>query len=307
MKQPTRNKRGSAGSGLMKAGAGLLVVLLILATGSYLYQSWGGPKATLSINTGGGENNGGTPVFSTLQPSVKVQPVDIFNDSIGTGSLTYYVEGTKFSGTAGTAFNVQAGKSYEVLFDDGQHYQSQFTGTGPANGEVQVGVDQFPNGTLSTVFFNSAGTAATAQALAAADEKFVKVQFTAVNDKVFSHPNSDKNPIICFDYNTTEMDSISVDGGTPAGIPQQAVGTYERCDYFPVKSIRDGGEETIKFLLDADDSINPGCATDPVAIVYDQDVYTKTKAPIGARAFDVENDAGTDIGGVNPTVTLDCS
>lgn len=281
---------------------GLILIVALVAAIAWKQGVFDG-LGTASVS--GSSTTGGNTVLANLQPSVTATAKDQYNGTVLAGSMTLFIDGVKSTGTAGTAFNVPQGGSFEAVFDDGQHYNTRVTGTAPVNGNVPVEMKSYPNGTISSTFYNSAGTAATAQALTSGDEKYVKVLVTSLNDKVFSNPDSDKNPIICFDYNTTEMDTIEVVSGSPAPMPQQAVGTYEECDYAPFKSLADGQEFTIQLLVDADDSTNP--VGDATMIIYDQDLKLKTKMPIDSRVFDAESDAGADIGGINPTVTLDFS
>lgn len=310
-----KNRKGMAKS----TKVGLVVALVFLAIGGFAW--WNGNLNLDSSGSSGrvisssSDDSVGVNLNPSIQPSVGVNPTNVFNQSVlAGGTFTFYKGGVKDSDTS-TPFNVPAGKSYEVLYDDSQHYQSQFKGSAPLSGEDTIQLDMYPNATLTTTFYNSAGTAATAQALGADEVKTVKVLLAAQTKKYFSHPLADKDIMVCFDYNTTEIDSIKVvgSGGSPK-VPQQYTGTAEECWFSGIDTLSNGGEATLKLDVDTDTSVNP--VTDATMYILDQDLTIKTQtdaagtlAPgnVGDRVFNVENDAGSDIGGVNPSVTLDFS
>jgi hypothetical protein len=301
------------------SGTQLLVGVLIVVVIGLAWKMGYIDKALNAVGDGSdnGGNDDGNDQFAQVQTSITASAKDVYNDTLAAGTGTAYINGKKTSFTLGTALTIPEDSTVELLFDDGQHYNARLSTEAPANGNGAEQLEQLPNGTLTSVFFNSAGTASTAQAVVADEEKKVKVQFSVASKKVFSHSDSDKNPILCFNYNTTEIDSmVVVDSPGSPKVPQQGQSTEEECWFAPFKSLKDNSEYTISVVVNTDDTVNPASPTDPVLTVYDIDLYTKTRTDgsgtavpgnVGDRVFGVENDAGTDIGGVNPTVTIDLS
>lgn len=295
-------------TGKVNYGKWAFGLLLVLIVGFALtkYEILNTDKILPADTTGASTSEKEAAILAQIQPSITATARDVYNDSVTGGPTTLYVNGIKSTGTAGTASNVAAGSQFEVLFDDVSHYYGRVTGKAPLNGNTPVEIPLYANGTLSSTFKNSAGTASTAQAIGAGGEETVSVQFQVGNDKVFSNPLATENPIICFDYNTTAISRIEVVGGSKTAMPQQAVGTYEECWTSTFHSLADNAKKEEQFLVVAKANSDP--TTDATAVVYDQDLYIASSgASVGQRLFGVEDNLGTDIGGVNPTATLDFS
>ncbi len=304
--QPKKNKRGNAAAVFVLLG--VLAALTVVFGGLYLKDHFS--SKTFDI---GGKTDSGDPIAtsgSSYAPTLLVNAKDQYNDTLLAGTYTLYLNGKKSSGTLGTAQEVTKGDQYEIVFDDASHHVGTDKGTIARDGKTTLELPMSPNSSaLTTTFYNAAGTAASAQALGISSKEYVTVRLQAPANLVFGNPKSEKPMIGCFDYNTTELRMIKVQGGASVAVPMQYRGTVEECWTLPFTSLADGQKIDFQPYVEASTSVNP--TQDATMYILDGELYTATvndgTKKVGDRVWGYESDSGSDIGAINPTVTLDFS
>jgi len=244
------------------------------------------------------------------QPQIGISGIDAYNGSAITPTFIAFDGDAKIAGSS--PFSVSCGGKSTFYAYDGQHYKTMLAVDNPGVGVVNKQATLLPNGTLTVTMTTQTGAVAGTQAISANDNKIVKLNFLSAANKVFSNPQAPGYPVVCFNYNTTEVNSIVLLGATVAPQPTAAAGTYKSCYYAPFKSLANG-QSTADVNGDLKVSIqsggtDPACATAPTGIVYDQDAYFNGKTQkIDWGAEDCSTGTCAAIGGADPTFTMACS
>ncbi len=301
--------------------AALLLVMGLLGLGYF-----GGFSMLAGIfpftATGGGAGTGGQGGVVTSAPTLTITGFDALSSgtSIGTGSFKYRKVGDKAwqTGAYGTAITSSYGTVYQVLHMAGNTTWygklETVTITEPIQTHEVPIYSIATAASMSAAYQNSDGSVnsvSNAQALAAGDVKTLKLQVTGHYKKAYGAPSvgdisGTKDNMIVFEYNGSEVDSVTYAAGSSIGRPQQATVSAtanEQSAYtFPVLiSTADTGFQSV--VVDADDSINPtatgGDAGRVNATIYDMDIYQIDNAGYAndqEPAAGVENNKGTDVG-----------
>jgi len=170
-------------------------------------------------------------------------------------------------------------------------------------GVFDVYFTMYKEGSPSVVVYNDDGSVnantSNQQTLAANNEYDLEFEVKAPNDAAFGAPFSDANMLVCFNYNTTEIDSVKVEGGTYAGVPQFDVATSEECyelDRATFKDDASTGREkaTIAIVIDTDNTNNPSDGQDITIRLMDPAMFIHSET--GVPTYGVANDDGDDVG-----------
>ena len=161
---------------------------------------------------------------------------------------------------------------------------------------------------ITGTFWNSQGTAATAQALAAGDVKNVKFQFTGTYRADYGNADIGYNILNC-KANSTEIDDLVIVGLEETSKPSLITSTSGFDDYTYKFPIIASNEDTDVYTVsvDADDTVNP--TADIVCTLYDTnfDIDADTGAIIKGIQDEDKNNLGLDETSVAAIVTLDFS
>lgn len=299
------------------------VVLAVVVLGSFasggvgpffdkVTGAFGDDEAAPPASTPSAPVVGGQVVNPTCnpQPQIGVSAVDAYNGSTIGATIIAFDNDAKLSGS--TPFSVSCGgKSTFYVYSSG-HYKTELMVDNPAVGVVNKQATVLPNGTLTATMTTQTGSVAGTQAISANDNKIVKLNLLSAANRVFSNPQAPGYPVVCFNYNTTEINSITLLGATVAPQPTAAAGAYKSCYYAPFKSLANGQSSAdvggdLKVSIQSGGT-EPACGTAPSGIVYDVDAYYNGKTQkMDWGVEDCSTGSCSAVGGADPTFTLACS
>lgn len=162
----------------------------------------------------------------------------------------------------------------------------------------------YPEGAVDTTVYNDDGSVnadtSNQQPLFADEEIEVELRIKAPNDAAFGAP-SEKNDAkirICFDYNTTVIDGVEVEGAVSASVPQFDIATSEECWEIDRKTFMDGENgrdtETYTLIIDTNNTNDPADGNDINIRLMDTAGYLHSET--GEPMFGVVDDEGADVG-----------
>lgn len=172
----------------------------------------------------------------------------------------------------------------------------------------EVGTADFYTSSLAATFWNSQGTAGTAQPLAAGDIKNVKFQFTGTYKEEYGNSEIGYDILNC-QANSTQIKDMTIAGLETTAKPSVITTATGMDDYtykFPV--LESNGDTSIYTVtVEADATTDP--TSDITCTLYDTNYYIDTVTNIvgnGVQDNDKAN-LGVDEDSVAATVTIDLS
>lgn len=170
-------------------------------------------------------------------------------------------------------------------------------------GVFDVYFTMYKEGSPSLVVYNDDGSVnantSNQQTLGANDEYDLEFEVKAPNDAAFGAPHSDANMLVCFDYNTSEIDEVKIEGASRASVPQFDVATSEECYMIDRASFSDDAETgrekgTLSIVIDTDNSNNPSDGNDINIRLMDPALFIHSDS--GVPTYGVQDDDGDDVG-----------
>lgn len=244
------------------------------------------PAAVGGTTTGGTTSGTTTPtgVLCGVSSTVTLAAVDAYAPATATGgSHRYRVNGApaKYVSDGGT-FTASACDSIEVLFFNqsatGAYFSKAVTATIPEGRATFTLSDSlYANGTLSIKVDNEDGDlidgGATNETIVAGDIPSLDIDIQGTFQKAFPHGG-----VMVVEFNKTALDDVTlaITGLTETAVPDAyaiTLATESRVKAYSVPALLSNAKLSGQVVIDADDSVNPGDAGDPVLTFYASNPY----------------------------------
>ncbi len=216
-----------------------------------------------------------------------------------------------------TSFSASPGDKYKmVAFDDGSTnadptydwYGQIKQGQIGCKGTAQVVFNLAKEGAVSMTVWNEDGSvngASNEQDITAGETISLDLQAKeTTDDAAFGAPDSNVNMVACFDYNTSQIESVEVVGGTKTGVPDTYVGTCEDAYSIPIHTL--GKFEKYKFSVSIkakpDLTTNSTLTNDINVKLLDPALFINSET--GQPEYGVVDNDGNAVGASDGTATI---
>ena len=285
-------------------GGLVLAVILLLATGII--------PTNVSESIIGGERDS---CDDTITPQVTIKAYDIdnvgtaFNDTTniqrikGLNSWTAFTQGTAFDVIAGETYEIVMGISASNFLDNTYGDMFEYTAKCQESDIIEVALyDDASEDTLSGVFYNADGTAG-AETFSTGDTQTVSVKMKAGADNYFGNPYVGTNPnVLVISLNSSEWDQpeqvyTSAGNLNSVEVPSRLASASEMIYYaYELPVI---GDKDVEVFMDLNSDDATAVSVDGVAYVYagnwfvngdtgnvEFGVETEENAAVGTDAYD---------------------
>ena len=285
-------------------GGLVLAVILLLVTGII--------PTNVSESIIGGERDS---CDDTITPQVTIKAYDIdnvgtaFNDTTniqrikGLNSWTAFTQGTAFDVIAGETYEIVMGISASNFLDNTYGDMFEYTAKCQESDIIEVALyDDASEDTLSGVFYNADGTAG-AETFSTGDTQTVSVKMKAGADNYFGNPYVGTNPnVLVISLNSSEWDQpeqvyTSAGNLNSVEVPSRLASASEMIYYaYELPVI---GDKDVEVFMDLNSDDATAVSVDGVAYVYagnwfvngdtgnvEFGVETEENAAVGTDAYD---------------------
>jgi len=282
------------------------LVLWVIAGVLAYFVFMGQPATTTVVNqpasNGGGSSGGsGVDLCTVVQPTASFTGQRMFQETTALTSdwVKIIKENDILSDLGYVTMNsgtkdLQPKMKYKLYYGlnssaTAGYYPALESYEGPcAEGtQAKVGVlclrDTAPTVTVKNEDRDAQSGATNAQAISSDDEKTVYLKLQTASKKCYGNPQiSDKQNVVCFKYNTTIWDSVTVPDSTLRGTPQGLDSSYGATGFriacYEFKTLKNNEYVEVPVKINSAVSINPD-STGNISfylddVDYDLDAYT---------------------------------
>lgn len=278
-------------------------VLWIIAVILGYFVFMGQPTTTTVVTQPSGEapSGGGVDLCTVVQPTLSFTGQRMFQETTALTSdwVRIIKENNGLSDLSSVSMNsgtkdVEAKVKYKLYYGlnssaTAGYYPALETIDGPCTEATTAKIgklclrDTAPSVTIKNDDGDVQAGATNAQALGADEVKTVSIKIQTASKKCYGNPQiTDKQNIICFKYNTTGWDLVSVPDATLRTAPQGLDSTYGATGFkiacYEFKTLKDNEQVIIPVKIDSAVSVNPLAALNISIYLddvdYDLDAYT---------------------------------